>query len=293
MRRWLLLMLPLLFAGSAPALAQDPNFFIFICFGQSNMEGVGKIEKQDQSVDGRFQVFEAVDAPNLRRVKDHWYPATAPLCRDYTGLSPADYFGRTLVANLPPKIKVGVINVAVGGCKIELFQPASYQAYSATAPSWMTGTIKKYDGNPYQYLINTARLAQKDGVIKGVLLHQGESNTNDKEWPTKVKDVYDAMMKDLDLKPNAVPLLAGELADAEHHGAGSSLNSIIDTLPQTIPNAVVISSKGLDCSPDHLHFTSAAYREFGKRYAAAMLPLLGYHVAQVKDATSQPAGQPH
>jgi hypothetical protein len=78
------------------------------------------------------------------------------------------------------------------------------------------------------------------------------------------------------------------LVDAEYHGACASMNSIIDTLPQTIPSASVISSKGLACNPDHLHFTSAAYREFGKRYAEAMLPLLGYHVSDLKDPTRKP-----
>jgi len=31
------------------------------------------------------------------------------------------------------------------------------------------------------------KLAQKDGVIKGILLHQGESNPNDRDWPIKAK----------------------------------------------------------------------------------------------------------
>ena len=44
-----------------------------------------------------------------------------------------------------------------------------------------------YSGNPYQHLVEMAKLAQKDGVIKGILLHQGESNTNDKNGPTKSK----------------------------------------------------------------------------------------------------------
>jgi hypothetical protein len=288
----LLFALAILTLSSRTWAAADPNFYIFICFGQSNMEGAGKVETQDKTVDDRFQVFETVDAPNLNRLKDHWYPATAPLCRGNTGLCPADYFGRTLVTNLPPNIKVGVINISVAGCKIELFQRASYKAYATTAPSWMTGIIKQYDGNPYQYMIEAARLAQKDGVIKGILLHQGESNTNDKQWPSKVKGIYDSMIKDLDLKPESVPLLAGELVDAEQHGACASMNSIIAKLPETIPGAVVISSKGLECRPDHLHFTSAAYREFGRRYAEAMLPLLGYKMTELQDPTSPPPAQP-
>jgi hypothetical protein len=166
--------------------AADPNFYIFLCFGQSNMEGAGRIEEEDKKVDERFQVLETVDAPNLNREKGHWYPAAPPLCRGRTGICPADYFGRTMVANLPKNIRVGVVNVSVAGCKIELFDKDNYQTYASTAPSWMTGIIKSYDGNPYQHLVEMAKVAQKDGVIKGILLHQGESNTNDKQWPDKV-----------------------------------------------------------------------------------------------------------
>jgi uncharacterized membrane protein len=35
----------------APAsFAQDPNFYIFLAFGQSNMDGAGTIESQDRDV---------------------------------------------------------------------------------------------------------------------------------------------------------------------------------------------------------------------------------------------------
>ena len=112
--------------------AQDPNFYIYLCFGQSNMEGQGTIESQDQAVDSRFQVMEATDCSNLGRTKGSWYRAIPPLCRCYSGLSPADYFGRTMVENLPDSIKVGIINVSVAGCKIELFDKDSYQDYIAT-----------------------------------------------------------------------------------------------------------------------------------------------------------------
>ena len=69
----------------------------------------------------RGEALATVDSPNLQRTKGNWYPAVPPLCRTYTGLCPADYFGRTMVANLPANIRVGVVNVSVAGCKIELF----------------------------------------------------------------------------------------------------------------------------------------------------------------------------
>ncbi|HJV77320.1 MAG TPA: sialate O-acetylesterase [Paludibacter sp.] len=260
--------------------SQDKDFYIYLCLGQSNMEGNARIEAQDTiSVDSRFQVMETVDCPNLGRVKGEWYTAVPPLCRCRTGLTPADYFGRTMIANLPANVRVGVINVAIGGCKIELFDKDNYQSYVATAPDWMKKMIKEYDGNPYGRLVEMARLAQKAGVIKGILLHQGESNTNDSIWPQKVKGVYDNLMKDLNLEPKNVPLLAGELVNTDQSGACASMNKIIATLPKTIPNSYVIPSSGCTGISDHLHFTVAGYRELGKRYAAQMLSLLGSKIA--------------
>jgi hypothetical protein len=259
------------------AFCQDPNFYVFLCLGQSNMEGFPGIEAQDKTnVSPRFQVLATVNFPNLDRTKGTWYPAVPPLCRGSTGLCPADYFGRTLVAHLPANIRVGVVNVAVAGGKIELFDPDKFRSYAATAPSWMTNIINAYGGNPYAHLVEMGKQAQKDGVVKGILLHQGESNTNDREWPNKVKGIYDHLIKDLNLKADEVPLLVGELVPADQKGACASMNSIIDELPKTIPTSHVVSSQGCTSRPDHLHFAPAGYRELGKRYGEKTLSLLGF-----------------
>ena len=193
--------------GSAQAAGPDPNFHVFLAFGQSNMEGYPGIEPQDKTgVDKRFRMLTAVDYPGLGRRKGDWYDAIPPLCRSSTGLCPADYFGRTMVSGMPDKFTVGVVNVAVAGCKIELFDKDAYAAYATTVASWMTTIIKEYGGNPYQHLVDMARLAQQKGVIKGILLHQGESNTNDKKWPDKVGKIYGDLIKDLNLKVEDAPL---------------------------------------------------------------------------------------
>ncbi|MEN9910149.1 MAG: hypothetical protein RLZZ540_3308 [Bacteroidota bacterium] len=254
--------------------AQNPKFQIYLCLGQSNMEGYAKIEAQDTVVNKRFQVLEAVDCDNLKRKKGQWYTAVPPLCRCTTGLTPADYFGREMIANLPEDVKVGVINVAVGGCKIELFDKDNYESYVSTAPQWLKSTVAQYDGNPYARLVEMAKIAQKDGVIKGILLHQGESNTNDTLWTKKVKVVYDNLLKDLNLKAESTPLLAGEVVHADQNGICASMNIIIATLPQTIPNSYVISSSGCPDGADNLHFTAEGYRMLGKRYASKMLEVL-------------------
>ncbi len=282
----LIIMLMGLFLTNTKVLAKkpDPNFYIFICFGQSNMEGFPGIQPQDTvNVNPRFKVLAAVNFPKSGRKKGHWYTAVPPLCRPSSGLCPVDYFGRTMVANLPENIKVGVVNVAVAGSKIELFEKDHYKAYAATAPSWMKNIIKTYNGNPYQYLVNMAKKAQKYGVIKGFLLHQGESNTGDKKWPEKVKGIYDNLIKDLNLNPKKVPLLAGEVVNADENGACAVMNKIIDTLPNTIPNSYVISSANCPTrQPNRLHFTPEGYRILGSRYGVKMLTLLGYNKADIK-----------
>jgi hypothetical protein len=280
MKRGFLLVAALLLFNTN-AFSQDPRFYIFLCFGQSNMDGAGRIEEQDQTVDKRFQVLAALDMPKVSRTKGNWYPAVPPLCRGTGGLSPADYFGRTMVANLPENIRVGVINVSVPGCEIELFAKDAYTSYAATAPSWMKNMIKEYGGNPYQHLVDMAKVAQKDGVIKGILLHQGESNPNDRAWPKKVKGIYDNLIKDLNLKAEEVPLLAGETVNADQQGVCAGMNKIIAHLPETLPNSYVISSAGCT-SRERLHFDSAGCREFGKRYAEKMLSLLGRKIADPK-----------
>lgn len=255
-----------------PVQAQDPNFHIYLCFGQSNMEGQGNIESQDQTVDSRCQNMQAVSCTGQPAEK--WRTAKPPIARCNTKLGPSDYFGREMVANLPSNIKVGIVHVSIAGCKIELFDKNNYATYASSAESWMQSIIASYGGNPYGRLVDLAKIAQKDGVIKGILLHQGESNTGDQQWPNKVKGVYNNLLTDLNLTANNVPLLVGQVVDAEQGGICASMNSIINSLPNTIPTAHIISSSGCTDQSDNLHFSSAGYRLLGKRYAQMMLSLL-------------------
>jgi len=146
----------------------------------------------------------------------------------------------------------------------------------------MKNIIQTYGGNPYQYLVDMAKLAQQDGVIKGILLHQGESNTGDREWPNKVKEVYGKLLADLNLKAEDVPLIAGEVVGADQQGACASMNQIIAELPKIIPTAHVVSSAGCAALPDHLHFTPAGYRQLGTRYGLKMLAIQGYDTEAAK-----------
>ena len=260
----------------------DPNFYIFLCFGQSNMEGNARPEAVDLASPGpRFLLMPAVDFPAANgrpeRKMGEWCEASAPLCRANTGLTPADWFGRTLVASLPENIKIGVIHVAIGGIDIKGFLPDSISDYvNKKAPGWMKGMLAAYDNNPYERLVTLAKKAQKDGVIKGILMHQGETNTGDPKWAGMVKQVYENLCGDLQLKPEEVNLYVGNIVQADGKGVCIGCKKQIDELPQTIHTSQVISSDNCSNGPDRLHFDAAGYRELGCRYGEAVARHLGY-----------------
>lgn len=272
------LLLFLLLSTSTLAVSanqEQENFYVFLCFGQSNMEGFPGIPDSEKGpVDPRFQVLAAVDFPKMGRTKGNWYTAIPPLCRPSAGLSPADYFGRALVHSLPADKKIGVINVAVGGTKIELFDKAIREEHLVDAPEWLHSIASAYDKDPYKRLVEMAKIAQQKGVIKGILMHQGESNINDQDWPYKVKVVYENLLQDLELEAAKVPLLAGEVVAEDQNGKSASMNNIIRTLPQIIPTAHVVSSHGCPDLEDNLHFSPEGYKMLGERYASIMLRLL-------------------
>ena len=260
----------------------DPNFYIFLCFGQSNMEGNARPEAVDLASPGpRFLLMPAVDFPAANgrpeRKMGEWCEASAPLCRANTGLTPADWFGRTLVASLPENIKIGVIHVAIGGIDIKGFLPDSIPDYvNKKAPGWMKGMLAAYDNNPYERLVTLAKKAQKDGVIKGILMHQGETNTGDPKWAGMVKQVYENLCGDLQLKPEEVNLYVGNIVQADGKGVCIGCKKQIDELPQTIHTSQVISSDNCSNGPDRLHFDAAGYRELGCRYGEAVARHLGF-----------------
>ena len=264
----------------------DPNFQIYLCFGQSNMEGNATPEAQDyENVSERFKMMAAVDFSNPVRKRGEWYTAIPPLCRQGTGLTPADYFGRTMVEKQADNITVGVINVAVGGTSIKGFMEEYVADYVAGEPDWFKNYMASYDNNPFRRLVETAKRAQNYGIIRGILMHQGETDGGMGNWTENVKKVYERLLSELNLSADNVPLLAGETVQTDQGGYCGGFNSVIATLPNVIPTAHVISSKGCPQKGDGLHFTAEGYRTIGKRYAECMLKLLTS--TGIDDATAE------
>ena len=268
--------------------APDPNFHIYLAFGQSNMEGQGTIEAQDKTVDPRFQMLSTIDNFNGRKLGT-WNDAIPPLANKHGGLGPTDYFGRTLVEKLDPQIKVGVVVVAVAGCSIVLFDPPVSQSYWNQQAGWFMDIVKDYGDDLYQRLVDMAKKAKEDGVIKGIIFHQGETDEGDSDWPNKVKKVYDRLVKDVGLDAN-IPFFAGEVP---YQGSSKGTNNNIRKLPNVSKNFYLVSAEGLnDLDMMRIHFSSQGYRDFGKRYAEKVMEVLGDDLKPVTTTPSSSSEAP-
>jgi len=290
-------------------MTSEPPDYIYIAFGQSNMEGYlpstgysGTEWVGDNGFDtppNNFLVMAAAnDGKNpYNRRKGEWYKAVPPLNQVGDGLSPADFFGRTVAEAVADQgIRVGVIIVAVSGCQIVLFSKNQdvFKTYIRGQAGWMQTkanayvdsdvTITSADFNtedyPYKRLVDLARKAQEKGVIKGIIMHQGESggNLTGKTYAQTVRQIYNDLCKDLELDPRSVPFFAGQAVGNNNSNISSIPNAFKD-----IPNtAFVIPSNGCTAwnpsssdSNDKIHFSFDGYKELGKRYGQKMLELLG------------------
>ena len=266
-------------ACAAACFAQDPNFHIYLAYGQSNMSGQAKATDADKTPDQRFLVLRAANHSNQK--VGEFYPAAPPMGHSGSQVGIVDIFGRTMVANLPDSIKIAVANVAIGGQSIDLFDKDRNAAYVQNAKNkgdtWWIKYLDEYGGDVYKRLVEMGKIAKQKGVIKGFLFHQGEADYQMSDWPSRVKKVYDDLIADLELDPEKTPILIGELATTEAGGDLGWRNPAVKEAAELIPNGHLISAEGCPALKETsytLHFTREGYEMFGKRYAEKMLELL-------------------
>lgn len=261
----------LMMMGVLQSNAQDQNFWIFLCFGQSNMAGQAPIEQQDLAVSDRYLSMATTDGGDGRQLGT-WRKAVPPLCRADAHLGPADWFGRTLLEVVPNDVRIGIVSVAVEGCPITFFDKDKNAPLIAKEErDWMNGILNQYGRDPYERLLSMAKTAAKDGVIKGILLHQGETDAYNDEWRKEVRKIYRDLQEELQFDSTAVPLLVGEVVRKEYNGVCGHANPTIDDIANHYPNTYVVSSEGCLPSDDNLHFSSEGYRLLGRHYALCYL----------------------
>ena len=270
----------------------DPNFHIYLLFGQSNMaggaagqydgEGTQNVEACDCDTNPRVKVLAWGDCNRtsypcphmtINRTHDQWYTAFPPFHNCHEGIGPADAFAKVLLDSIKQDITIGFVPCALSGQAIRVFEKDSYANIDDhTRPKRGHTSL---GNNAYGWMVDRCRIAQESGVIKGILFHQGESDIGDQSWPGKVKGIIDNLKSDLGLW-DSIPFIAGEL----RYDTQGAHNPIVNKLPDLIPNCAVVSADGLevrarriDGTQDIYHFSTKGTKEFGCRYAEKFLEL--------------------
>jgi hypothetical protein len=228
------------------------NFDLYLLVGQSNMAGRGVPEPEDQAANPRLLTFTP---------EGDWRPATEPITLDPNkvhGVGPGVAFGKAM-AEARSQRSIGLIPCAVGATALRRWEPGA---------------------DLYSNAVQQAKLAMRFGHLRGILWHQGESDSNAENAPTyatRLAAMIVALRKELDAPD--VPFVAGELGQYlitrtnNPNMFAKQLNEIFQNLPSRLPLTGCASSDGLKDKGDGLHFDSASQRELGKRYARQMLEL--------------------
>ncbi|MEO7412350.1 MAG: sialate O-acetylesterase [Opitutaceae bacterium] len=244
-----------LFGQSSPLPAKE-NFHLFLLVGQSNMAGRGVPFPEDKVPAARVLMLNQAG---------EWVPAVDPLHFDkpaVIGVGIGRSFGLA-VAAATPGVTIGLIPCAVGGSPIDAWKPGAFYAETKTHP-WDDAMIR-------------ARLALQSGTLKGILWHQGESDSKPELAPAYAAKLLD-LVKRLRTELNApnVPFIAGQMGRFE--GAPwdehrTRVDQAQRELPNKVPHVAYVTAEGLKDKGDKIHFDTASFRELGRRYAEAYLKL--------------------
>ena len=248
--------------------AESRPWQIYLLFGQSNMAGGAASEAQDRVVHPRVRMLAYDNCPSQNRTYNQWYTASPNLHGCGTGMGLGDWFGR-IVADSMTQDTIALIPCAIPGVDIDFFRK---NIVSTRRGEFRIPPDNKAAG-AYPWMVERLKIAQQKGVIKGILLHQGEADWTSAArtaWPGKVSEILTDLKKDLGF--GDVPFLVGEL---RRDGCCGAHNPYVATLAKSVPNGHVISSNGLSVTSDAYHFDAAGLREFGKRYAATMVKQVG------------------
>ena len=244
----------------APAFAAEPpsreKFHLFLLVGQSNMAGRGVVEAQDKQPHPRILMFTK---------GNRWAPAIDPLHFDKSvaGVGLGKTFALQLVKE-NPDIVIGLIPCAAGGSPIDSWTPGGYHSQTKS--------------HPYDDAIQRTKLAMKDGVLQGVLWHQGESDSRSgraEVYEKKLHQMIARFRKEFD-SPK-LPFIAGQMgifAERPWSDAKKKVDAAHRELPKKVSHTAFVPANGLKHKGDKIHFDSASFREFGKRYAKAYQKLL-------------------
>lgn len=222
------------------------------------MAGYGNLEKGDS-----IPVRNVFKIPTIYNGEMQWEPAAHPLHNrlrsDRFGLG-LPFAEKYLKNN--KGIKVGLIPLAYGGANIQALAKGS----------------KVYDD-----FLKKIAFAKSNGTIKGLLWHQGESDTVDEEKANAYEARLIQLIKDVrsDVGDENLPVVVGNLAEfygtsPEHNQPDrvarmNKVRQVLRDLPKKVSNVGFVESTGCTSIDHHnVHFDRKSYIILGKRYYDAL-----------------------
>ena len=220
------------------------------------MAGRGVIEEIDRTPAPRvFALNSAME----------WAPAKEPLHFDkpeIVGVGPGFAFGRAM-AEAKPDVRIGLIPAAAGGSSIRAWRHRAMHP-GTQSPPWDDALSRTF-----------RVMALEGGELRGVIWHQGESDSQDytAEYEDALVDLVERFREEF--RQPDLPFVAAQLAEFyfERSPGAAEINAAVARLPERLPRTAFVTAEGFTAKEDGVHLTSEAERELGRRYAAAMLKL--------------------
>lgn len=243
----------LLSPETAFASGHEAKLRIYLLMGQSNMVGRGAIEPEDRTSHPRVFVFTA---------GNHWGLAVEPLHGSgrSAGIGPGLAFGKQM-ASQETNVSIGLVPCAVGASELK---------------RWERG------GDLYSNAVARARAAMHDGMLAGVLWHQGEQDSMTETNSSTYHDRLVQMIADFraDLGQPQLPFVAGQIGEflytrkKQQTPFAKTVNDALARIPLDVPFTACVRSTGLTHVGDEVHLDGKSQRELGRRYAAEMRKLM-------------------
>jgi len=221
--------------------AEEPNNLrLVLLIGQSNMAGRGKVTPADQQTHPRIFMLDRACA---------WVPAKDPVHFDkpkVAGVGLCSEFARRYAAK-ETNAQIGLIPCAFGGTSLDQWKPGS---------------------DLYTNAVARTRVALRSGKLVAILWHQGEADSSASKIATYPAR-FSAMISQLraDLGATDVPVVVGELG--RYREPYAPFNAMLPLVTNAVPRSTLVSSEGLGCNDDKVHFSADALRVFGQRFFEA------------------------
>jgi hypothetical protein len=222
----------------------------FLMIGQSNMAGRGRLGDVPPVENKRLFMLRS----------GRWQPLSEPVNYDrpFAGTSLAVSFADEYSKHFDRD--TGLIPCADGGTSLD---------------DWSAG------GQLYSHGVFQTLLARRVSEVKGILWHQGEADSEDKEkaltYEERFIPILSALKRECALED--IPVIMGELgAFLENYKEGKCkyfplVNKALAETAAKYSGYALASSEGLESNGDDLHFNASSLREFGRRYFLKYLEL--------------------